>query len=106
MENKKNVQQELINFISLSLDTNKFKLLKKENKLNPSQIFTSHKKFISHNTEIINSMSEDELEFHFNLMNMIKSQEIKLLDQEDFYENDAYGFYFNPSNTLVILWNE
>jgi hypothetical protein len=106
MENKKNVQQELINFICSTLNAEKIKLLKMENKHKPTETFTSYKKFVSHNTEIVNSLSDDELEFHLGLMNLIKSREIKLLDQEDFYENDACGFYFSPTNMLVVLWNE
>lgn len=107
MENKKIIQQDLINFICSTLNNDKIKLLKTENKNKPEETFTSYKKFVSHNTKIVNLMSDKELEFHCNLMDLIKSNEIKLLDQENFYENNAVGFYFNqsPNNTLVILWS-
>jgi hypothetical protein len=109
MDNKEQIKNELINFIQSSLDNKKIKLLKKENKDNhPKEIFSSHKNYITHNKEIVNLLSDEELDFHYELMNLIKLGEIKLIDQENFYENDAVGFYFKPYNPfkVVILWND
>lgn len=104
--NYEQIKNELCNFISKSLTPTQIKKLKKENPNKTEEHFSTHTKFMSENKKIIIEFNNYDTIFYRDLMNMILTKELVLLDQENFEEKEASGFYFNPNREVVILWNE
>jgi hypothetical protein len=63
----------------------------------------THQEFLKHNITHIKTLVDKELIFLSKLIDLITEQKLNMVDEEDFIEHAAIGFYYNYEYKLVIV---